>query len=193
MQVPEVGPLKFGIGQPVPRLEDPRLVTGRGRFTDDVNLPRQVYAAFFRSPYAHARIASIDTTHAKAASGVLAVYTGSDLAELGGLPCRAQLQDRHGAPCFIPHRPVLPTDRVRFVGQAVAAVIAESKNQAEDAAELIELEVDELPVSVDLVASALPEARSSTRNAATIPRSCGKTATSMRWTPPSPELRTSRA
>ena len=150
--------MKFGIGQPVPRLEDPRLVTGRGRFTDDVNLPRQVYAAFFRSPYSHARIASIDTTHAKAASGVLAVYTGADVAELGGLPCRAQLQDRQGAPCFIPHRPVLPMDRVRFVGQAVAAVIAASKNQAEDAAELIELEVDELPVSVDLVASALPEA-----------------------------------
>ena len=150
--------MKFGIGQPVPRLEDPLLLTGRGRFTDDVNLPGQGYAAFFRSPYAHAGIVGVDATRARAAPGVLAVYLGADVAELASLPCRAQLKDRHGAPCFIPHRPVLPTDRVRFVGQAVAAVIAETRSQAQDAAELVQLEVDELPPSVDLVASALPAA-----------------------------------
>ena len=146
--------MKFGVGQPVPRIEDPRLLCGQARFTDDVNLPRQAYAAFFRSPYPHARIVGIDVTGAKAATGVLAVYVGADLDELGGLPCRARLQDRRGEPCFIPHRPVLPTDRVRFVGQVVAAVVAETRSAALDAAELITLDVDELPASVDLVASA---------------------------------------
>ena len=146
--------MKFGIGQPVARVEDPLLVTGKGRFTDDVNLPRQAYAAFFRSPYAHARIVDVGASAARAADGVLAVYVGEDLAELDGLPCRAQLQDRQGNPCFIPYRPVLPTDRVRFVGQVVAAVVAETPEQAQNAAELVELTVEELPASVDLVASA---------------------------------------
>lgn len=150
--------MKFGIGQPVPRLEDPRFLTGRGRFTDDINLPRQAYAAFVRSPYAHARIAGVETAAARKAPGVLAVYVGADVADLESLPCRAQLQDRHGDPCFIPHRPVLPTDRVRFVGQAVAAVVAETRSQAENAAELVELEVEELSAAVDLVAAASPEA-----------------------------------
>lgn len=150
--------MKFGIGQPVPRLEDPRFLTGRGRFTDDINLPRQAYAAFVRSPYAHARIAGVETAAARKAPGVLAVYVGADVADLDGLPCRAQLQDRHGDPCFIPHRPVLPTDRVRFVGQAVAAVVAETRSQAENAAELVELEVEELSATVDMVAAASPDA-----------------------------------
>lgn len=150
--------MKFGIGQPVPRLEDPRFLTGRGRFTDDINLPCQAYAAFVRSPYAHARIAGVETAAARKAPGVLAVYVGADVADLDGLPCRAQLQDRHGDPCFIPHRPVLPTDRVRFVGQAVAAVVAETRSQAENAAELVELEVEELSATVDMVAAASPDA-----------------------------------
>ena len=150
--------MKFGIGQPVPRLEDPRFLTGRGRFTDDINLPRQAYAAFVRSPYAHARIAGVETAAARKAPGVLAVYVGADVADLDGLPCRAQLQDRHGDPCFIPHRPVLPTDRVRFVGQAVAAVVAETRSQAENAVELVELEVEELSATVDMVAAASPDA-----------------------------------
>ncbi len=150
--------MKFGIGQPVPRVEDPRLVTGRGRFTDDLELPGQAWVAFARSPYPHGRIVRIDVAAARQAPGVLAVYRGEDLASLGGLPCVAQLKDKDGEPAFIPHRPVLPTDRVRYVGQAVAAVVAETLQQARDAAELVELEVASLPVAIDLAAAAAPDA-----------------------------------
>ncbi|TDI90622.1 MAG: xanthine dehydrogenase family protein molybdopterin-binding subunit [Chloroflexi bacterium] len=140
--------MKFGVGQPVPRKEDPRLVTGGGQFTDDVNLPSQLHAAFFRSPYPHGRIIELDVSSARTASGVVAVYTAEDLGELGSMPCRAQLTDRAGNPCFVPRRPLLAEQRVLFVGQAVVAVIAETRQQARDAAELIVLEIEELPVIV---------------------------------------------
>lgn len=149
---------QFGIGQPVPRVEDPRLVTGRGRFTDDLELPGQAWIAFCRSPHPHGRIVRIGVDAARRAAGVLAVYRGTDLAGLGGLPCVAQLEGVDGAPAFIPHRPALPTDRVRYVGQAVAAVVAETLQQARDTAELVELEVEALPVAIDLAAAATPDA-----------------------------------
>ncbi|MCZ6643071.1 MAG: xanthine dehydrogenase family protein molybdopterin-binding subunit [Gammaproteobacteria bacterium] len=159
--------MKFGVGQPVPRKEDPRLVTGGGQFTDDINLPSQLHAAFFRSPYSHGRIAVLDVTSARTASGVVAVYTAEDLSELGSMPCRAQLTDRAGNPCFIPRRPLLAEEVVFFVGQAVVAVIAETRLQARDAAELVVLEIEELPVvvrpdqAIDVDAPVLHEAHDS--------------------------------
>ncbi|MCB1683265.1 MAG: xanthine dehydrogenase family protein molybdopterin-binding subunit [Pseudomonadales bacterium] len=141
--------MKFGVGQPVPRKEDPRLVTGGGVFTDDVSLPDQLYLAIFRSPYAHGRIRTLNTTAARTHADVVRVYTAADLAELGSLPCRAVLKDRDGKPCFIPRRPVLAEERVRFAGEAVAAVVARSRSAARDAAELIEFDVDDLVPVVD--------------------------------------------
>ncbi|MCZ6458746.1 MAG: xanthine dehydrogenase family protein molybdopterin-binding subunit [Gammaproteobacteria bacterium] len=151
--------MKFGIGQSVPRKEDPRLVTGGGAFTDDINLPGQLFLAVMRSPYAHGRITDIDISAASAAAGVMAVYTAADLAELGGLPCRAVLKDRNDEPCFIPHRPILAEDRICFVGQAVVAVVAQSRQQARDAAELVELTVADLPAVVDLREAGSPDAQ----------------------------------
>jgi carbon-monoxide dehydrogenase large subunit len=150
--------VKFGIGQPVARKEDPRLVTGQGRFTDDVHLPDELHLAVARSPYAHGDIVSLDISAAVSAPGVLLVLTAEDLRELGGLPCRAVLKDRSGNDCFIPHRPVLADSKVLFSGQAVAAVVAETRQAARDAAELIELQVDELPVVADLREAGSPDA-----------------------------------
>ena len=151
--------MKFGIGQSVPRKEDPRLVTGGGAFTDDINLPGQLFLAVMRSPYAHGTITEIDISAASAAAGVMAVYTAADLAELGGLPCRAVLKDRNDEPCFIPHRPILAEDRICFVGQAVVAVVAQSRQQARDAAELVELTVADLPAVVDLREAGSPDSQ----------------------------------
>ncbi len=150
--------MKFGIGQSVPRAEDPRLVTGAGRFTDDVSLPGQLHAAVLRSPYAHGEIVTLDVSAARTAPGVAAVYTGATLAGLGPLPCRARIKGADGTPAFIPHRPVLATGRVRFVGEPVAMVVAETREQALAAVELIELEVDDLAAVVDLAAAAEPDA-----------------------------------
>lgn len=141
---------QFGIGQPVRRKEDLRLLTGRGRFTDDVNLPGQAYAAFLRSPHAHAEILRVDTGRAAAAPGVVAIVTGEDLAMdgVGTIPTQADLKDRAGQPMFAPPRPVLPTDRVRFVGQIVAMVVAESIDQAREAADLVEVDYEPLDVTI---------------------------------------------
>jgi carbon-monoxide dehydrogenase large subunit len=136
-----------GFGRPIPRREDPRLVTGAGCYSDDVNVPGQVYAAFVRSPYAHAGIGGIDATAALKAPGVLAVLTGEDAVRDGLQPIpnnpvptnphEVPLRPPDGAPIFVaPHRP-LPADRARFVGEAVAMVIAESAAAARDAAELV--------------------------------------------------------
>lgn len=139
--------MKFGVGQSVPRKEDPRLVTGQGEFTDDVNLPGQAHLRVFRSPFAHGRIANLDTAQAISAPGVIAVYTAANLTELGSMPCRAVLQDAAGNPAFIPRRALLAEDKVAFVGQPVAAVIAETAEAAQQACELIELDIDELPAN----------------------------------------------
>lgn len=142
---------KFGIGQGVRREEDPRLLTGRGYYVNDVNLPNQAYVHILRSPYAHAEIRSIDTTEAKAAPGVLAVFTGADVAadNLGvpGMPAKWKRPD--GEPMKYRPQPPLATDRVRYVGDPVAMVIAETLNQARDAAELIDVDFDMLPSITD--------------------------------------------
>ncbi len=138
---------KFGVGQPVPRSEDPVLVRGEGRYTDDVNLPGQAFAAIVRSPHAHGLIRGIDTSAALAMPGVLAVYTGADLAAAGygTLKCPPPLKNRDGTPMKKPARPALPTDKVRFVGDPVACVVAETAAQAKDAAERVVLDIEPLP------------------------------------------------
>src|SRR5712692_2936456 len=138
---------KFAIGQSVSRLEDPRLVQGLGRYSDDVNLPRQVYAVVVRSPHGHARITGIDPAAALRAPGVLAVLTGADLAAdgLGNLPTDASRKRRDGAPAFTTPRPALIRDRVRHVGDPVALVVATSPEAAADAAELVAVDYAPLP------------------------------------------------
>jgi carbon-monoxide dehydrogenase large subunit len=139
------------IGARVQRKEDYRFLTGAGQYTDDVALPNQSYAAFVRSPHGHAKIRSIDFQKAKAADGVLAVYTGADLAaaKVGGLPCGWLITDVDGQPMKEPHFPPLAQGKVRHVGERVAVVIAETLALARDAAELVEVEYEVLPAVCD--------------------------------------------
>jgi aerobic carbon-monoxide dehydrogenase large subunit len=136
---------RFGIGQPVLRTEDPILVRGQGRYTDDLDLPGQTHAAVVRSPHAHGIIRAIDIDDARAMPGVLGVYTGADLAGYGPLKCIAAFPNRDGTPIRKPPRPALATDKVRFVGDPVAIVVAETKQQAKDAAEAVVLDIEPLP------------------------------------------------
>jgi aerobic carbon-monoxide dehydrogenase large subunit len=151
---------KFGIGQSVSRFEDPRLLRGRGRFVDDINQPGQAYAVILRSPHAHAVIRSIDTGAAARAPGVLAVYTGDDVTRdgLGTMNVALPRKRPDGSPMFAkPHRG-LTSGRVRYVGDPVAMVVAESVAQARDAAELIEIDYEPLPSVTDTADSAAPGA-----------------------------------
>ncbi|MCL6606896.1 MAG: xanthine dehydrogenase family protein molybdopterin-binding subunit [Geminicoccaceae bacterium] len=143
---------KFGIGQPVRRVEDQRLVTGRGRFTDDVNLPGQVYGFVVRSPHAHARIRRIDTSKAMAAPGVLAVLTAADVGG-ASIPCFVPITNRDGSKAPMPAHPILCRDKVRYVGDKVAFVVAETRAQARDAAELVEVDYEPLEGVVDTAAA----------------------------------------
>src|SRR5690348_12422680 len=139
------------IGARVTRKEDYRFLTGTGQYTDDVALPNQTYAAFVRSPHAHAVLTSVKTDKAKKAPGVLAVYTGADLAaaKVGGLPCGWLITDVKGQPMKEPPYPSLAQGKVRHVGERVAVVIAETAAQAKDAAELIDVDYDVLPAVAD--------------------------------------------
>ncbi|HXY68047.1 MAG TPA: molybdopterin cofactor-binding domain-containing protein, partial [Gemmatimonadales bacterium] len=138
---------KFAVGQSVRRLEDPRLVQGLGRYSDDVDLPRQAHAVVVRSPHGHARIRAVDTTAARRAPGVLAVLTGADLAAdgLGPLPTDRTRKRRDGAPAFPTPRPALVRERARHVGDPVALVVAETATAAADAAELVAVDYQPLP------------------------------------------------
>jgi carbon-monoxide dehydrogenase large subunit len=136
---------KFGVGQSVLRTEDPILVRGEGRYTDDLSLPRQAYAVMVRSPHAHGIIKGIDATEARKMKGVLAVYTSEEMAHYGIVKNGLPLKSRDGTPMVKPVRPMLPTDKVRFAGEVVAAVIAETVNQAKDAAEAVVLDIEPLP------------------------------------------------
>jgi aerobic carbon-monoxide dehydrogenase large subunit len=139
------------IGARIERKEDYRFLTGAGQYTDDVELPRQSYAAFVRSPHAHAVIKKISIKKAKASSGVLAIYTGEDFAaaKLGGLPCGWLITDVNGQPMKEPPHPCLAQGKVRYVGDQVAIVVAETSEQARDAAELVEVDYEVLPAVVD--------------------------------------------
>jgi aerobic carbon-monoxide dehydrogenase large subunit len=138
---------KFGIGQPVPRNEDPMLVRGQGRYTDDLNLAGQAYAVIVRSRYAHGIVNAIDTEEARAMPGVLGIYTGPDLTAAGmkPMPLGMAIPTRDGSPMHRPVRPVLTSDRVRCVGDPIAIVVAETAGEAKDAAEAVFLDIESLP------------------------------------------------
>ncbi len=138
---------EFSIGQSVTRLEDPRLLTGKGRYLDDINYDRQLYAVILRSPHAHADIVSINTGAAKVAPGVHAVLTGQDYRDdgMGVVPCMGNYTRRDGSPMYIPDRPALAVGRVRNIGYPVVLVVADTESQARDASELIDVEYSPLP------------------------------------------------
>jgi carbon-monoxide dehydrogenase large subunit len=150
---------KFGIGQPVPRVEDPRFITGRGCYVDDIELPLLCHGVVVMSPHAHAQIKRIDSAKAKAAPGVSAVLTGADVSadKLGGL-APPMPEDMGGPKGFRTLRAILATDKVRAVGDRVAFVVAESLAQARDAAELIEIEYEPLPAVTDVEDAVKPGA-----------------------------------
>jgi len=146
------------VGTAVKRKEDERFLTGHGQYTDDIVLPRQSYACFLRSPHAHARIKSIDTSQAASAPGVIAIYTGEDVAadQVNGVPCGWQITDVDGEPMKEPPHPILAQGKARYVGDAVAMVIAETYEQARNASEAIMVDYEELP-AVTSVRKALQE------------------------------------
>ena len=139
---------KFGIGQPVRRSEDPKLVRGEGCYADDFNRPRQAYAVIVRSREAHGVIRAISTDAAKAMPGVLGVYAAADLSAYGPLKCNMPLKSRDGSPIRYTPRPALAGDKVRFVGDPVVCVVAETVAQAKDAAEAVAIDIEPLPVAL---------------------------------------------
>src|SRR5712675_271360 len=151
---------KYGVGQPVRRKEDDTLVRGKGKYTDDFNLPGQAYAWIVRSPHAHGIIKSIDTAAARAMPGVLGVWTGTDMASANYSPftCGLPLKNRDGSPLLQTNRTALMSDKVRFVGDPVAFVVAETLAQARDAAEAVELDIEPLPAVTKAEEAAKPGA-----------------------------------
>jgi aerobic carbon-monoxide dehydrogenase large subunit len=149
---------KFGISQPVRRREDIRFITGRGRYSDDINVPGQVYAAFLRSDHPHGELRSVDTTKAAVAPGVFGVFTGEDLraAGIGGIPY-LHLPGFDLFPTETPH-PGLAQGRVRYVGEPIALVVAETAAQAQDAIEQISVEIDPLPAVAEIERALAPDA-----------------------------------
>jgi aerobic carbon-monoxide dehydrogenase large subunit len=137
------------VGQSVERREDARFLTGRGQYTDDISLQGQTYGYFLRSPYAHAKITSLDTAEAAKAPGVLGIFTGEHFKAVGGLPCGWLINSLDGTPMKEPKHPVLADGKVRYVGDRVALVVAETLEQAKDAAALIEVEYEELTPVID--------------------------------------------
>ncbi|MCB4822068.1 xanthine dehydrogenase family protein molybdopterin-binding subunit [Roseicella aerolata] len=158
--MPDLSRLKFGVGQPVPRNEDPILLQGRGRYTDDISLPGQLHAVMVRSPYAHGVIRGIDTAAAKEVPGVVAIFTGADLEGhgYGHMRCTLPLKNADGTPLRNIDRPSLAMDKVRFVGDPVAFVVAESKAAAKDGAEAVFVDIDVLPAVTEASAAAAPDA-----------------------------------
>ena len=148
------------IGAPVRRREDYRFLTGQGTYTDDINRPGQLYAYILRSPHASAKLSGIDTSGAASAPGVVAVFTGPDMAKdnIGGLPCGWLITSKDGSPMKEPPHPVLAVDRVRHVGDPVAVVIAETFPQARDAAEKIAVDYTVEAAVVDLLEALKPGA-----------------------------------
>jgi aerobic carbon-monoxide dehydrogenase large subunit len=142
------------IGQSVKRREDARFLTGRGQYTDDILLPRQTYGVFVRSAYAHARLNKVDTAAAAAAPGVLGVYTGEHFKDVGGLPCGWLINSTDGRPMKEPKHPILAHGKVRYVGDALALVVAETLAEAKAAAALVEVDYEELPAVADTATAA---------------------------------------
>ncbi len=148
------------LGQSVKRVEDKRFLTGKGRYVDDIVLPNMTFATIVRSPYAHAEIKGVDVSAASSAAGVVAVFTGKELAPdlIGGLPAGWQVDFKNGDTMKEPPHPPLAVDKVRYVGDAVAVVIAETRGQAKDAAELVEVDYNVLKAIVDVVKATQPGA-----------------------------------
>ncbi len=146
------------IGQSVKRVEDKRFITGKGKYTDDIILPLQTYAAFVRSIYAHAKIINVDTTAASAMPGVVAIYTGADVADINGVPCGWQVNFKNGDTMKEPKHPLMVADKARHTGDAIAMVIAETREQAKDAAEAVIVDYEELPVVVNAAEAVKPGA-----------------------------------
>jgi carbon-monoxide dehydrogenase large subunit len=149
-----------GIGASVRRKEDARFLNGRGNYTDDINRPNQLHAYVKRSDRPHAKINGIDSTAAANAPGVVAVFTGADIAaeSIGGLPCGWQIHNKDGTPMAEPPHPVIAVGKVRHVGDPVAVVIAETKQQAKDAAELLSIDYTDLPAAASLASALAPGA-----------------------------------
>ena len=141
---------KDGIGASTKRREDVRFLTGNGNYTDDINIRGQAYVHFLRSDVAHGTINSVDTSAAADMPGVIRIFTGEDFAEMGGIPCGWQVTDRHGAPMQEPKHPVLAHGKVRHVGDPIAAIVAETREQARDAAEAIMPDITDLPAVMDM-------------------------------------------
>ena len=138
------------IGQSVLRREDTRFLTGNGQYTDDINLSQQSYGVFLRSPHAHAKITSLNTAAAAAAAGVLGIYTGEHFKDIGGLPCGWLINNIDGTPMKEPKHPVIAYGKVRYVGDRVALVVAETLEQAQAARDMIEVEYEVLPAVIDI-------------------------------------------
>jgi len=152
--------MKFGIGQAVTRIEDDRLLTGQGRYADDLDLPGALHLALVRSPHPHARVGSIDAEGLRAADGVVAVYTGADLAAAGVAPFPASpgFKQADGSPMSTPPYPPLAIDTVRYVGQPVVAIVARTRAQAEAAVAQAGVDYAPLPAVVDLADAVQPGA-----------------------------------
>ena len=147
------------IGRSVERKEDYRFLTGQGQYTDDIVLPGQSYAVFVRSQHAHARLRAVNTAQAARAPGVLGIITGKDMAAVGGLPCGWLIKSIDGSPMKEPKHPVLAEDKVRYVGEAIALVVAETLEQARAGAAMVEVDYDVLPaVAVTATAAKTPTA-----------------------------------
>ncbi|WP_299041255.1 xanthine dehydrogenase family protein molybdopterin-binding subunit [uncultured Tateyamaria sp.] len=146
-------PKDGGIGASSKRREDIRFLTGAGNYTDDINIRGQAYVHFLRSDIAHGTITNIDTSAAASMPGVVRIFTGSDFEGVGGMPCGWQVTDKHGQPMQEPAHPILAQGKVRHVGEPIAAVVADTLEQARDAAEAITVDIAELPAVVDMKAA----------------------------------------
>ncbi|MEP5002102.1 MAG: molybdopterin cofactor-binding domain-containing protein, partial [Paracoccaceae bacterium] len=146
-------PKDSGIGAAPKRREDVRFLTGAGNYTDDINVHGQSHVFFLRSDIAHGTINAVDTSAASGMAGVVRIFTGADFEAVGGLPCGWQVTDRHGEPMQEPAHPIIAQGKVRHVGEIVAAVIADTLEQARDAAEAINVEISELPAVIDMKAA----------------------------------------
>ena len=142
--------MKFGVGQAVRRREDVRLVTGQGRYTDDMRLAGEAHAYFVRSPHPHAVIQSIDVEAARTLPGVIGVLTADDLGETGPMPVRGVMKNRDGSPIKQSPKALLPKDKARFPGEAIAMVVAESAAIAKDAADLVAIDYEPLAAAASL-------------------------------------------
>ena len=148
--MPKDGDIKSGIGASSKRREDVRFLTGNGNYTDDINMRGQAYVFFLRSDVAHGTLNSVDTSAASTMPGVVQIFTGADFEAVGGIPCGWEVTDKHGQPMQEPKHPVLAHGKVRHVGEPIAAVVADSLEQARDAAEAIEVDISELPAVINM-------------------------------------------